>query len=132
VAVLPVIALCWLCIRGLGHAGNAASWGVMLIPALIVLIALFIIRGGSKYSSRASVVTHIPPSSPITLGRVASGLARFVLSIAGNLLLLVSLLMAMAVASNLPGLFASGVLDAQMPNDFAKAFGTADWPHLLN
>ena len=43
-----------------------------------------------------------------------------------------SLLLTIAVASNLPGLAASGALDPRMPDDMTRAFGTTNWPVCLH
>ena len=67
----------------------------------------------------------------ITLGGIVFGLSRLASNLVGSAILLFSLLMALAVVTNLPGLFESGVLDPRMPEDLERAFGTTHWPRIM-
>jgi hypothetical protein len=102
----------------------------MIVPFVIVAMILHYKRGGrmsstyapaGAFASRGSLFGGSDLSSEI--GGFFSGVARGVLALVGGLLLLLSLLMALAAATNLPGLFTSGVLSPQMPHDLEYALG---------
>jgi hypothetical protein len=111
-----------------------AVTGAVIKPfvPIIFIAGIFLIArqfsGRTRMSSYNPTSSTIYPESRITLHGIALGIVRFVLSAAGGLLLFVSLLLAIAVTSNLPGLIASGSLDRNLPVQIAAATGTVEWP----
>jgi serine/threonine protein kinase len=104
------------------------------VPFLFIAGVFLIVRqysGRTRMSSFNPSSSTIYPESRITLRGIALGIVRFALSAAGGLLLFVSLLLAIAVTSNLPGLFASGSLDKNLPSQIAVATGTGEWPEMF-
>jgi hypothetical protein len=104
----------------------------IVVPAIGLLFAFFITRGASMSSAPATSVAPGQIDSSASFRDVASGLTRFAATMIGNTLLVLSLLICIAAVSDLPGLFASGVLDQQMSDRLTQTFGTSNWPQLLN
>lgn len=125
------IAMCVLLFVMLfSHDGARLRMLPIFLPCVIMFF-VFLRRGGSMSSSYSPPVYQVPQGSSITVGGLASGFARFILSLVGSVLVAASLLLTVAVVSDLPGLFASGALDSSMPGNLARAFGTDNWPQLL-
>ena len=66
-----------------------------------------------------------------TMTKLFLGFTRLTLNIAGSIVLIAALLIGLASLTNLPGLFASGALDPEMPARIEQAFGTHNWPNIL-
>jgi hypothetical protein len=130
-AAIAIALICMVALLVPIHSVNGMPVLPILIPALALLFGLFVFRGGSMSTAQASSIPGAPSDSFITLGGVATGLTRFALTATGSALLVFSLLLTIAVVSDLPGLFASGSLDPQMPEKLTQVFGTENWPHLL-
>jgi hypothetical protein len=111
------------------------SGGFPVIPFMIAAIVpgmvIWIIRGGSMSSRHATSIGQYSPESVVTLTGVASGLARFVFSFLGGLMLLVSLVLAIAVRGNLVGLITSGAVNPEPQMRLAEQFGD-NWPEYFN
>jgi hypothetical protein len=126
------IVLCVLAgVMLLTHGAGRPFMIPIFVPGLVLLFVL-LKRGGSMSSSYSPSVYRVPQDSSITVGGIASGFARFILTFIGGVLLMVALVLAVAVVSDLPGLFASGALDPRMPGEFARTIGTDNWPQLLS
>ena len=106
--------------------------GRPVFPILYTFIAVAIALRIAREGFTEPPLSGYPPDSATTLHSAVSGFSRFVLSIVGGLLLLLSLLLAVAAVSDLPGLFSSGALDPQMPNELTNALGTSNWPRLFS
>lgn len=126
------IVLCVMAIAMLLSRDGARAFMIPIFVPGLALLFVLLKRGSSMSSSYSPSVYQVPQGSSITVGGIASGFARFTLSFIGSTLLLVSLLLVVAVASDLPGLFASGALDPRMPGEFARTFGTDNWPQLFS
>ena len=141
----PVLQL--LCVQSILIAGSmvliARLRGDELIPAIFFIvfpsIILFVVsfvagRGDPMTQAPALYPTaQFPPDrDPITLGGIVFGLSRFASNVLGSLILAFSLLVALAVVTDLPGLFESGVLDPNMPQQLDQNFGTHNWPRIMN
>ncbi|HEY1685162.1 MAG TPA: serine/threonine-protein kinase [Tepidisphaeraceae bacterium] len=126
------IALCVLVMVMLFAHDGARLRMLPIFLSCLIMFLIFLRRGGLMASSYSPAAYHVPQDSSITVGGLASGFARFILSLVGSVLLLVSLLLVVAMVSDLPGLFASGALNQAMPGEFARTFGTDNWPQLLS
>jgi len=87
-------------------------------------------RGRFMFNTNISTGGEVT-SQGSSLGGIASSFARGVGGLVGSILLIVSILLALSVAMNVPGLFSSGALDARLPHDLEMAFGTRQWPRLM-
>ena len=70
------------------------------------------------------------PSS-FSLLNLVSAVGRLALTLIAAVILLAAVLVGIAVAGDLPGLFNSQLVDPQIPRDMHREFGNADWPHLF-
>jgi hypothetical protein len=123
-----MVALLVLVIFGShGHGTSIPIWFLIFWA-----MAFFAVRkfgpGGTMYTQNARY--SLDPQ-PFTFGGFASSVTRGVVSLIGSLILLFSLLSALGVVTNLPGLFASGTLNPDMPAQLTRNFGTADWPGMM-
>jgi|GEM_PF-2091834 len=110
--------------------GNHNGKGVSIVlPIMIAVGVVLYARGGSMFSSSAASRRGYADSM-VTVGGVASSVAHGILSFVGSILLIVSLVLVVAITSNLPGLFSSGALDPRMPAELTRNFGTPNWPDL--
>ena len=140
----PVLQLA--CIQSILLAGSLLTIGELrlhdappaiffiVFPSIILFVLTFLSgRGGSMTQAPPlpSSVRLPPAHEPITLGGIFFGLFRFVSNIAGLVVLVFSLLLALAVVTNLPGLFQSGLVDPQAAEELRKSFGTSEWPRIM-
>jgi hypothetical protein len=140
----PVLQL--LCVQSILISGSLILIGQLNrqdLPPAIVFIVLpsIILFAVSSLVGRGGPMTQAPvlyPTSaiasdrdPITLGGIVFGLSRFASNFVGLLILAFSLLVALAVVTDLPGLFESGMLDPDMPRQMDQAFGTTHWPRIM-
>ena len=125
----PLILWTW-CFVAVNHSRKPVSL-VLLAAAVIVTIQVFKPnRGGFMFNANTSTADEMM-SQDSSLGGFASSVARGVAGLIGSMLLMASILLALSVAMDVPGLFASGVLDARLPHDLEMAFGTRQWPRLM-
>jgi hypothetical protein len=108
----------------------------IVFPTIVLFVLTFFTgRGGSMTQPppipAALPSTYAPSNYSMTVGGVVLGFGRIVFNVVGSLVLTFSLLMALAVVTNLPGLFESGLVDPQFPRDMEKAFGTPHWPRIM-
>jgi hypothetical protein len=66
-----------------------------------------------------------------SLGHFAASLARTAISMVGSITFLASLALALAIVTDVPGMFASGIVKHPSPFEFEQALGTPQWPRLL-
>jgi hypothetical protein len=108
---------------------------VFIVLPSIVLFAVSSLVGRGGPMTQAPVLYPTsqlsPDRDPITLGGIVFGLSRFASNVVGSLILAFSLLVALAVVTDLPGLFESGVLDPNMPQQLDQDFGTHNWPRIM-
>src|SRR5579872_284985 len=97
---------------------------------MVTIQAAKVNRGGVMSSVNTMSGLDARPEGS-SVGGFVSSVGRGIAGLTGSSLLMVSVLLALAVSVNVPGLFASGVLDPKMPHDLAIAFGTAQWPRLM-
>ena len=104
-----------------------------VLPALVWFVVTILAGRGGTMSQVSSLETQyrLAPSEPISFAGIIFGLGRFGLTVVGSALLVFSLVVALAAATDLPGLFASGALDPHMPRELDKAFGMQQWPQFL-
>jgi hypothetical protein len=100
----------------------------IVFPLVLLCVVTFVRRGTPMTSTNLSIY---PAGEPFSLSGIVLGVVRFALTVAGSAVLIFAMLMAVAVTSDLPGLFASGVLDPNMPHELAQDFGTREWPQLM-
>jgi serine/threonine protein kinase len=82
------------------------------------------------HSSGAAPVSRYGWAATAVAG-IGFGVARFVCQLAGLIVLLVSILVTIAVVSNLPGLWNSPAVDPQYARELARQFGTRNWTELV-
>jgi hypothetical protein len=107
----------------------------IVFPSIILFVVSFLAGRGDPMTQAAALypTAQFPPDrDPITLGGIVFGLSRFASNVLGSLILAFSLLVALAVVTDLPGLFESGVLDPNMPQQLDQNFGTHNWPRIMN
>ncbi|HEY2588900.1 MAG TPA: serine/threonine-protein kinase [Tepidisphaeraceae bacterium] len=119
---------------GLGDGETAMAIFWIIFPAVVLfVITLYRNRGGTM--SYASTVMPAPAGQPgrpsITLAGIGGGFLRFVSSVAGLIVLAASLLLTVAVVSNLPGLGNSPAVDPHFSRDMVEHWGTRHWPELI-
>jgi hypothetical protein len=128
-----------VCMIGLMAGGSMATDETMvavffLILSSTVLIMMTFIR------SRSVVAPPLPPPSGVgasqwTLPRQGPGvivtLAKWSTSAVGMLVLLASLIIALAMAADIPGLFNSPLVDPQVSADLSHHFGSSRWPQAM-
>jgi hypothetical protein len=125
----PLLLWAW-CFAAVSHNRKPASF-LLLAAAVIVTVQVFKPnRGRFMFNTKGSTSGEMM-SQGSSLGGFASSVARGVVGLVGSILLIVSILLALSVAMDLPGLFSSGVLDARLPHDLEMAFGTRQWPRLM-
>jgi hypothetical protein len=132
-AAMPAMVLCAIMFAVLipslsGHSSLQPNI-LILIGGLITLTVFLTRNGGSMSSAYSTAPRQIPPDSAISLGGVASGFARFMMTLIGGILLAVALLLAIAVVSDLPGLLNVVNPDARL--DLERNLGTENWQRLL-
>ena len=129
-AMLTAIILWSMCFAAMNHARNPQALA-LLVGALLVTVHIFTRNREQSISTPGASAAGEPMSAASSLGGFASFVARGVVGLVGTIFLVVSMLLALGITINAPGLFASGVLDPRMPHDLATAFGTAQWPRLM-
>lgn len=103
----------------------------LVFPSILLFVLTFLIKRGGPMVA-ANVLHPVRQRvATLSLGGLAFGLGRFAVTMIGAVVLIVSLMLTVAVVTNLPGLIESGALDRRMPSEMASAFGTPTWPHLL-
>ena len=70
-------------------------------------------------------------SGGFPLGRLIAGAGRFAFTMIALALLTVSLIAALAVVADLPGLFNSHRVPSEVHDEMRQTFGRADWPRLM-
>jgi serine/threonine protein kinase len=130
--IMPPVLFCiWLmCMLAMSHSRNPGPLVVLAFAMVAVVFAVMRNRYGSVATATGSVAGD-RDSVASSLGGFASLVARGVVGLAGTIVLIVSMLLAVAITINLPGLLASGVLDPRLPHQLAITFGTAQWPRLM-
>jgi hypothetical protein len=129
--MLPVI-LCAIMAAVLipSLSGHGIPLGVVILIGGLITLNVFLKRNGDSMSSAYSTAPRqIPPDSAVSLGGIASEFARFMMTLIGGILLVVALLLAIAVVSDLPGLL--NVVNPEARLDIERALGTENWQRLL-
>ncbi|MGD0767278.1 MAG: serine/threonine-protein kinase [Tepidisphaeraceae bacterium] len=125
----PLVLWAW-CFAAVSHNRKPESF-LLLAAAIIVTVQVFKPnRGRFMFNTKISTAGETM-SQGSSLGGLASSFARGVGGLVGSILLIASILLALSVAMDLPGLFSSGVLDARLPHDLEMGFGTRQWPRLM-
>jgi hypothetical protein len=132
--MLPVLFCVWLmCFAAMNHSRNPG-------PLVVLGFAMFAMVYGVTRNRYGSAATGSMPGSSApgdmvsagsSIGGFASFIARGVVGLIGTIFLIVSMLLALCITINVPGLFASGVLDPRLPHQLAMTLGTAQWPRLM-
>jgi hypothetical protein len=117
------------------ETGAAIFWAIF--PAVVLFVLTFYSNRGGTMSYASTV---LPPTAqqpgrrfiaPITLSGIGAGLLRLVSLVAGLVLVAASLLLTVAIVSNLPGLWNSAAVDPRFADDMARQLGTRHWPELV-
>jgi hypothetical protein len=142
--LLQVLSLLTISCAGAMLANHALGRGDRA-PAIVLIILASIVMVVVTFLTKRTIGTAIndtPHAETVSLSRARLedsftmsklfiGFTRFTLNVAGSVVLLAALLIALAALTNLPGLFASGTLDPEMPARIEQAFGTPRWPNIL-
>jgi hypothetical protein len=102
--------------------------------SILTFIAIALIPGRTGPARAPAYRPRTVPAPRITTEYqepLPRRLSNMILTMIGVALLVVGFVVALAVAVDLPGMFASGVPDPKMPQEFARDFGTTEWPRLL-
>jgi hypothetical protein len=106
----------------------------IVFPTILLFVLTFLTGRG------APMTTQAPPLPPVTLpeyrpthdssivGGLVFGFGRLILNLAGSVVLLVSLLIGLASATHLPGLFK---LDPEFAHEMEQGFNSPNWPTIL-
>ena len=127
---LGSLILWCLCFVAISHGRKPEAFFLLVWALFLTIHVLKKNRGGFMSNVGASTADQAMLERS-SLGGFASSVARGVLGLIGSILLTVSILLALSVSVNVPGLFASGVLNPRLPHDLAMAFGTPQWPRLM-
>ncbi|MGD0461187.1 MAG: protein kinase [Tepidisphaeraceae bacterium] len=129
-AMLGPLILWTFCFAALNHGRKPEAFLLLAGAIFLTVHVLKQNRGGFMSNPNVSMAGEMM-SGGSSLGGFASSVARGVVGLVGSILLTVSILLALSVATNVPGLFASGVLDRRLPHELAMTFGTPQWPRLM-
>jgi hypothetical protein len=104
--------------------GPHAPGPVFFVFLMLVLlgVAMSVFRGSSASTQ---------PYKPYTFHDFLASAVHGTMSVFASLMLLASLLIALAVAVDLPGLANTGSFDQRLPRDMTQTFGTVEWPRLM-
>jgi hypothetical protein len=130
--MIPALFCIWLmCFAAMNHSRNPG-------PLVVLAFAMFAVVYGVTRNRNGSVATttgSMPgdrDSTGSSLGGFASFVVRSVSGLVGSILLIVSMLLALAVSMDVRGLFTSGVLNPLLLYHLEMAFGgTPQWPRLV-
>jgi len=109
------------------HSGKPFAY---FIPVIIVFMVLKAVRGGRRGGADMNAGNYIPGGSSFSVREAASSVTRGVLSVISGILLVISLLAALGVVMDVPGLGEIGALDPNLPHRLEQALGTTDWPRM--
>jgi hypothetical protein len=121
----------------MGYRDTPPAIFFIVFPTILLFVLTF-------FTGRGGPMSQAPPIPPVALpqpfaparegfwlGGIVFGFGRLIFNLAGSAVLLFSLLVGLAVATNLPGLFESGNIDPQFSHDMQETFGTPNWPRVL-
>jgi len=106
----------------------------IVFPTILLFVLTFFTGRG------VPMTTQAPPIPPVRLpdyrlneqsslvGGLVFGFGRMVLNLAGSIMLLFALLIGLACATNLPGLFK---LDPQFAREMEQGFNSENWPRIM-
>jgi len=123
--------------HALGRGDRAPAIVFIILASIVMLVVTFLTRRtvdtalNDGHPAEAMSVSRPRLQDSFTMTKLFVGFTRFTLTVAGSIVLLVALLVALAALTNLPGLFASGALDPEMPARIEQSFGTPNWPNIL-
>lgn len=105
-----------------------------IFPGVVLsVITFYRNRGGAMSYASTVLPAHAGQSgrASITLAGIGAGLLRLIATVAGLIVLTATLLLTIAVVSNLPGLGNSPAVDPRFSRDMIEHFGTQRWPELI-
>ncbi|HEX4795708.1 MAG TPA: protein kinase [Humisphaera sp.] len=106
-----------------------------IFPAVVLIVITFLAGDGEPMSQAAYLASPqnnaAPSDDGFFLGRWVGGASRLVFTLIALAMLLAATLLAFGVATDLPGLFNSSLVDPEIPAEMHRTFGHADWPRLM-
>jgi hypothetical protein len=110
----------------------AIFWTIFPVVVLSV-ITFYRNRGGAMSYASTVLPAHAGQAgrASITLAGIGAGLLRLIATVAGLIVLTATLLLTVAVVSNLPALGNSPAVDPRFSRDMVEHFGTQRWPELI-
>ena len=119
------------------HEQNAPAIFMIILGIVVMLVVTFLTKRtvgvalNDPQSALAMSMSRARLEDSFTMTKLFVGFTRFTLNVVGSIVLIAALLIGLASLTNLPGLFASGTLDPEMPARIEEAFGTHNWPNIM-
>ncbi len=132
-----VISIAFLTVGEMRAADAPAAIFFIVFPVVVFFVITFFVPTGGGMSQLATQLPSQAGVAPVRGGddffllRVASGAGRLVMTVAAGVILAASVLLAVAVVADVPGLFNSHLVDSDVRRDMRETFGNSDWPRLL-
>ena len=130
-----VVSLSFLTIGRMHHGDTPPAIFFIVFPAVALMVLTFFSRSGGSMSQMTPAIPSrhevAPTIDDFSLARVAGGAGRLIASAVALAVLLAAVLLAVAVTADLPGLFNSNLVDADLRKELQQTFGNSDWPRLF-